>query len=83
MLCQTDVNILRMMALGFGAQEIASILNLEINEFSSLYTNLLQKTKCWDELGLGVWWQKNQGEYADIFPNNLIAFDFTNLNCRS
>ena len=77
MLTQTDVNILRMMALGFGPREIASTLNLNFKEFKSLYSGLLQKTKCWDEIGLGLWWQKNQNDYADIFPNNLITFDFT------
>ncbi len=79
MLAQSDVNVLRMMALGFGAREIASTLNLELKEFSSLYAGLLQKTKCWDEIGLGLWWQKNQHEYKDVYPNNLVAFDFTKL----
>ncbi len=77
MLTQTDVNILRMMALGFGAREIASTLNLELKEFTNLYADLLQKTKCWDEIGLGLWWQKNLHEYTNVFPDNLAAFDFT------
>lgn len=79
MLDQTDVNILRMLALGFGAREIASILNLDFKEYTSLYTNLQRETKCWDELDIGIWWQKNQNNYADIFPDNLVTFDFTKI----
>lgn len=79
MLSQTDVNILRMLALGFEAQEIATTLNLDIKKYTSLYANLQQKTKSWDEFALGVWWQKNQNEYTDILPNNLVTFDFTKI----
>lgn len=45
MLTKTDMNILRMMALGFGVREIASTLNLDLKEFTSLYDDLLQKNK--------------------------------------
>lgn len=79
MLTQTDVNILRMLALGFGAREIASTLSLELKEYASIYADLMKKTKCWDELNLGVWWQQNHLEYENVFPNNLVAFDFTKI----
>ena len=79
MLTPTDVNLLRMMALGFGAREIATTLKLELKEFSALYAELLHKTKCWDEIGLGAWWQQNQHKYKDVCPDNLVAFDFTKL----
>lgn len=77
MLSQIEVNILRMLALGFGAEEIAKTTGLSFNEFISSYTNLLSKTKCWDDLSLGSWWAKNQHEYLDVLPDNVICFDFT------
>lgn len=77
LLSQTEVNVLRMMALGFGAREIANAIQLDFNEFNGLYSSLLAKTLCWDELALGMWWAKYQHEYLSVSPNNLVCFDFT------
>lgn len=79
MLSQTEVTILRMMALGFGAKEAAGAMGLDFKEFSSLYSSLLVKTQSWDELGLGLWWAKNKDEYANLVPDNLVCFDFTKI----
>jgi hypothetical protein len=76
LLSQTEVNLLRMMALGFGPREIATTLELGLKDFMALYSELLTKTKCWDDLALGLWWAKNQLQYLEIFPNNISSFDF-------
>lgn len=79
MLSKTDVNLLRLLSLGFGAEEIAATIGLDFKEFISSYSNLLLKTSCWDEVDLGLWWAKNQHEYLDTLPDNVICFDFTKL----
>ena len=80
MLSRIDINILRLLALGFGAREIASTISLDFDQFNSLYSSLLMKTKCWDETELGLWWQKHEREYIETVPDNLVAFDFTKFN---
>jgi len=80
MLSQIDVNILRLLALGVGTKEIANTIGLDFKQFNSQYASLLSKTKCWDEMALGLWWQKNQHKYLALLPDNLVAFDFTKLN---
>ena len=75
MLTQADVNILRMMTLGFGAREIASTLNLGLKEFTGLYAGMPHKTKCWDDIELGLWWQQNMHKYKNVLLDNLSVFD--------
>jgi DNA-binding NarL/FixJ family response regulator len=76
LLSQTEVNLLRMMALGFGSREIATTLELGLKGFMALYSELLTKTECWDDIALGLWWAKNQRQYLELFPNNIFSFDF-------
>jgi len=75
MLSKTEINLLRMLALGFGAEEIATNLGLDFKEFIGSYSTLLLKTNCWDETGLGIWWSINQTEYLDVLQNNIVCFD--------
>ncbi len=54
MLPQIDVNIFRLLALGFGTKEIASTIGLDFKQFNSQYSNLLSKTKCWGGVELDL-----------------------------
>jgi DNA-binding NarL/FixJ family response regulator len=78
-LSQTEVNVFRLLALGFCVKEIATILDLELKDFVVLYSELKTKTKCWDDIELGLWWAKNQVQYLSVLPDNLLCFDFTNI----
>ena len=73
MLTNTELNLLKMLSIGFTAQEIGASLKMGIEEFINVYSNLLIKTGSWDDTNLGFWWFQNEHIYVDKLPDNIVS----------
>lgn len=73
MLDKAAITVLEYLSGGHSHKKVADILNIDHAEYLKLYCNILITTKCWDDMELGIWWQKNREQYFAYSAENVTS----------